>query len=45
MPLSDDGESVNIVFVVQVFFYLDQATRSRHFLDAPPYREIVHVVL
>src|SRR6266851_290011 len=42
MPLSEDGGSVNMVFVVQVFFYVDQATRERHFLDAPPYREITH---
>jgi hypothetical protein len=45
MPLSEDGESVNIVFVVQVFFYIAQSTRDRHFLDAPPYREIAHVLL
>jgi hypothetical protein len=45
MPLSEDGGSVNMVFVVQVFFYIDPATRERHFLDAPPYREIAHVLL
>ena len=45
MPLSEDGEAVNMVFVVQVFFYLDPATRERHFLDAAPYREIAHVLL
>ena len=45
MPLSEDGESVNMVFVVQVFFYLDEMTRERHFLDAPPYREIAHITL
>lgn len=45
MPLSDDGERVNIVFVVQVFFYIAAATRERHFIDAPPYREITHVLL
>jgi hypothetical protein len=45
MPLAEDGETVNIVFVVQVFFYLDQMTRERHFIDAPPYREIVHILL
>jgi hypothetical protein len=31
--------------VVQVFFYLDQATRQRHFLEARPYKEIAHVPL
>ena len=45
MPLSEDGDRVNIVFVVQVFLYIAQVTRDRHFLDAPPYREIVHVLL
>ena len=45
MPLSEDGENVNMVFVVQLFFYIDQATRERHFLDAPPYRELVHTLL
>jgi hypothetical protein len=45
MPLSDDGERVNIVFVVQVFLYIAQVTRDRHFIDAPPYREITHVLL
>jgi|SRR5579871_1829328 hypothetical protein len=45
MPLSDDGQRVNMVFVVQVFLYIEQATRARHFIDAPPYREIVHVLL
>ena len=45
MPLSEDGESVNIVFVMQVFFYMDQNTRERHFIDARPYREIVHILL
>jgi hypothetical protein len=45
MPLSDDGERVNIVFVVQVFLYIAQVTRDRHFLDAPPYREITHILL
>jgi hypothetical protein len=45
MPLSEDGESVNMVFVVQVFLYIDQATRERHFLDAPAYREITHILL
>jgi hypothetical protein len=45
MPLSEDGESVNIVFVVQLFVYIARATRDRHFLDAPPYREITHILL
>jgi len=45
MPLAEDGETVNMVFVMQVFFYIDQATRERHFIDARPYKEIAHVLL
>jgi hypothetical protein len=45
MPLSEDDERVNLVFVMQVFLYLDQATRDRHFIDARPYKEIAHAVL
>jgi hypothetical protein len=45
MPLSEDGETVNMVFVLQIFLYIEQGTRERHFLDSPPYREIVHVLL
>lgn len=44
MPLSEDGRTIDLVFVVQVFFYIDPATRERHFLDAPPYREIAHIL-
>jgi hypothetical protein len=45
MPLSQDGETVNMVFVLQIFLYIEHGTRERHFLDSPPYREIVHVLL
>ena len=45
LPLADDGVSVNIVLVVQVFFYITKLVRERHFLDAPPYKEILHVLL
>jgi hypothetical protein len=45
MPLSEDGASVNQIFVVQLFFYIDETVRRRHFLDAPPHREIVHAPL
>jgi len=44
LPLSDDGETVNQVLVVQVFLYIDDATRQRHFIDARPYEEIAHVL-
>ena len=45
MPLSEDGEAVNMVFVMQVFFNIDQMTRERRFIDARPYWEIAHVLL
>ena len=45
LPLSDDGESVNIVLVGQVFFYIDAAVRERHFIDTRAYKEIAHALL
>lgn len=45
MPLSPDGETVNMIFVVQVFLYIDRATRERHFVDTRPYKEITHILL
>lgn len=45
LPLSDDGRRINIVLVGQVFFYLDEAVRDRHFIDTKPYKEIVHTLL
>jgi hypothetical protein len=45
LPLSDDREDVSQVLVVQVFFYIDPATRRRHFLETQPFKEIAHVLL
>jgi hypothetical protein len=45
MPLSPDGETVNMIFVNQVFLYIDRATRERHFVEARPYKEITHILL
>ena len=45
LPLSDDGETVNQVFVVQVFLYIDGATRQRHFIESRPFKEIAHSLL
>jgi hypothetical protein len=45
MPLSNDGEIVNMIFVIQVFRYIDSATRERHFVEERPYKEIAHVLL
>jgi hypothetical protein len=45
MPLSPDDKTVNMIFVIQVFLYIDRATRERHFVDARPYKEITHILL
>jgi PAS domain len=45
LPLSEDGLTVNQVLVVQVYFYMDPATRERHFIDVRPFKEIAHVLL
>lgn len=45
MPLSNDGESVNMIFVVQIFHYIDKATRERHFVEARAYKEITHILV
>ena len=44
MPLSNDGESVDMIFVIQVFHYIDRATRERHFVEARPYKEIANIL-
>jgi hypothetical protein len=45
LPLSPDEIAVNMILVVQVFLYIEKATRERHFVDARPYKEIVHLLL
>lgn len=45
MPLSPDGLTVNMVFVIQIFHYIDRATRERHFVEERPYKEISHTLL
>jgi hypothetical protein len=45
MPLSDDGATVNQMFVAQIFHYVDQKTRDQHFLVGRPYKEIAHALL
>jgi len=44
LQLSNDGERVNQVLVVQVFFYIDPATRQRRFIEPRPFKEIAHVL-
>lgn len=45
LPLSGDAATVNMILVMQVFVYIDRATRERHFVDARPYQEIAHMLL
>jgi len=45
LPLSADGVRVDMVLVGQLFFFIDQATRHRHFIDARPFRETTHIIL
>lgn len=45
LPLAKDGETVDMVLVMQLFLYIDQSARNRHFLEVRPYNEIAHAVL
>ena len=45
LPLAEDGANVNMVFVVQVFFYIERVIRDRHFIDVRAYKEIAHALL
>jgi hypothetical protein len=38
-------EATNQILVIQVFFYIDDGTRQRHFIEARPFIEIAHVLL
>jgi hypothetical protein len=46
MPLSADGEKVNMIFVVRVFLYMSSyETRHKHFPIPRPFHEIEHIFL
>jgi hypothetical protein len=45
LPLSTDGATVNMVFVVQVIEYGDDLAQKNHLTAANPHKEIVHVLL
>ncbi len=45
MPLSTDGTVVDMVFVVQVIAFMDEAMHNRHFMSVRPHKEIARVVL
>jgi hypothetical protein len=45
MPLSEDGDAVNQVFVIRAFVHLDPNARHQHLLHGRPYKQITRVVL
>ena len=45
LPLSGDGETVNMVLAAQVFFYLGDTARNRHFVDPRPHDETARAML
>jgi hypothetical protein len=45
LPLSQDGESVNMIFKLQIFIHIDPMARERHFIEARPFKEIAHTLL
>ena len=45
LPLSQDGITVNIVFVLRIVICADPATHEGQVLDTRPYRQVVHTLL
>jgi hypothetical protein len=45
LPLSSDGEIVNMVLTAQVFFYVGNTLRNRHFIDPKPHDETARAML
>jgi hypothetical protein len=45
LPLAPNGERVNMVFVAQVFSYLDPNSRDRHLIEGRPYKVTAHARL
>jgi hypothetical protein len=45
LPLSQDGDRVNMLLLVVTFTHISEETRGRYFLDAVPYKELAHVLL
>jgi hypothetical protein len=45
LPLSEDGERVNLVVVIRVFLHLDPNARHQHLLHGRPHKELVRAVL
>lgn len=42
MPLSEDGDGVNIIFGAQVYLHIDRTLWDQHFIGGRDYKEIVH---
>ncbi len=45
MPLSEDGETVTMIFKLQIFLHIDPMARERHLLEPRPFKEIAHHLL
>jgi hypothetical protein len=45
LPLSVDGEIVNMVLVAQIFSYVGETARNRHFIDPRPHDEVARAML
>jgi len=45
LPLSDDGATVNMIFVMQVIDFIDEKAWNNHFTSTKPHKEIVHAML
>jgi hypothetical protein len=44
MPLSNTGVWINMIFAIVIYARLTEEARRRHFVNAPPFREIAHVL-
>ena len=45
LPLSNDGATVNMIFVIQVIAFINEEIRNNHFTLIKPHKEIVHETL
>ncbi len=45
MPLSQDGETVNMIFQLEIFLHIDPMARERHFIEPRSFKEIAHALL
>jgi hypothetical protein len=45
LPLSNDGTTVSMIYVIQVIEFIAKQTRDDHFTSIKPHKEIVHAML